>query len=776
MNDSLKQLKSIVATRTRRLVLWMGAGLSAPAGLPTWSALQRRLESKLEEKYRVLGVNTPQRESRLRAIRQELNPWIAFQRLQTELGITTYRETIRDAFSKSVSVPLPEAYRHSWSLRPSGVINLNLDKLATRAFAESGLSGLIEFKGKDIGGHAYTLNSPRPFLCNVHGVADDVDSWIFTHDSLKTLSEMQAYTTYIASLLTSTTVLFLGISADDVAVGGHLERLEKYGLRTNPHFWITDRHDPAGDTWAERSNVRVIRYKPSSVEHPELQALLAELASYVQPDEAPSPPVALSLCLSATDIDPPSVIVRKDPEQIRSELNAYASSIIGSTPEESAKYEEFSKTYDRAIHAAWYTSTDRGENLFLGYELVEEIARGAFGIVFRAVDSEGKQYAIKLLHAEIRKNRELLDAFRRGVRSLGILEQHLVPGVVRYVGASEIPATLIMDWVDGPNLNDVVRSGGLNEWSAILDIAFQLTSVIADAHALTERVLHRDIRPPNMIVSGYWEGGGLALTVLDFDLSWHRGSVEKSVIFGSQLSGYLAPEQVQRKAGVSTQHASVDSYGIGMTIFYMVSGRDPFPGEHAHGNWRETVRSAVRRPIGNAWKSLPQRISRLIEFSTKEEQKSRWDVIQLRSEISMLRQSHVDPTAVQSAEMIAEELAARCPLISTYDWNFENFSVSKDFGTGLFLELKGNESSQDVELKIRRLASEANNRARLGDSITRARDGVRDVLREAGWEVDAAVGRGSLEIKANVPARDVLLKFSHYADSLRKAIERTQFQ
>src|SRR5690606_28979831 len=113
----------------------------------------------------------------------------------------------------------------------------------------------------------------------------------------------------------------------------------------------------------------------------------------------------------------------------------------------------------------------------------------------------------------------------------------------------------------------LVESGTLTDWAAILEISYQLTAIIADAHALPERVLHRDIRPPNMIVTGYWEGEALELCVLDFDLSWHRGSVEKSVIFGSQLSGYLAPEQIQRKPGVSTQHASVDSYGIGMTIF-----------------------------------------------------------------------------------------------------------------------------------------------------------------------------------------------------------------
>lgn len=774
--EALEQLKSIVATRTRRLVLWMGAGLSQPAGLPTWQSLQRRLETRLEDKLRDLDVNPQARDAKLRSIKQELNPWIAFQRLQTELGITTYRETIRDVFAKSVSVEVPAVYRDAWALRPAGVINLNLDRLATRAFAEAGLLGLIEFKGRDIAGHAYTLNTARPFVCNLHGVFEDVDSWIFTYDSLKTLSEDGSYQAYVTSLLTSTTVLFLGISADDVAVGGHLERIDKLGLRTSPHFWITDRRDSQTDSWAEKNNVRVIRYKPSSLEHPELQALLAELAGYVPPDETPSPPVALSLGFRANKIDPPNVIVRKDPEQIRSELNAYASMLLESNSEDSEKrYEDFSRNYDRAIHAAWYTSTEPGENAFLGYELVEEVARGAFGLVFRATGPDGKEYAIKLLHAEIRKNKELLNAFRRGVRSLGILDKNSVPGVVKYVDASEIPATLIMEWVDGANLNEIVSSGTLNDWSQIIEIAYQLAVIVADAHALPERVLHRDIRPPNVIVSGYWEGDELKLTVLDFDLSWHRGSIEKSVIFGSQLSGYLAPEQVVRKPGVSTQHAAVDCYGIGMTLFYMVSGRDPRPGEHAHRTWRETLDAAVRRPTGHSWRSLPQRVARLIDFATREEQRSRWDVIQLRSELSMLRLAELDPGAIHSAEMIAEELAARCALTSGYKWNFENFSVSKDFGTGLVVELRGDESSQDVELKIRRVAGEADNRGKLGDSINRARDNVREALKQAGWSVSATAGRGSLEVDATIAASEVIKDFSIYVESLRKAIERSNF-
>jgi eukaryotic-like serine/threonine-protein kinase len=562
-----------------------------------------------------------------------------------------------------------------------------------------------------------------------------------------------------------------------VAVGGHLERLVSLGIQPQTHYWITDRRDAATDTWAERNNIRIIRYKPSSTEHPELIELLDELASYVQPEEEPSPPVALELDFGNEPIAPPNMLVTLPAERIRSDLNRYASRLLKDGDENAyLSYEKFSKEYDRAIHAAWYTSTDSGENDFLGYKLKEEIARGAFGIVFRAVNGSGDEFAIKVLHAEIRKKAELLNAFRRGVRSMRILGEKNVDGMVRYHAASEIPATLIMDWVEGPNLNQVVESGTLDDWERILDIGRQLAEIIASAHALPERVLHRDIRPPNMIISGYWDGEEpLKVKVLDFDLSWHRGSVEKSVIFGSQLSGYLAPEQVQRRVGVSTQHASVDSYGLGMTLFYMVAARNPVPGEHAHSSWRDTLDAVSRRPRGTEWKSLARRVARLIYFATQERQEKRWDVVQIRSELRRLYEAHSSARDVHSAELLAEEIAARCALLKDYVWNDEKFSVEHNFGTGLSVSLRGDESSQEVNLVLTRIATEATDRNRLGDSICRARDLVRSALTNAGWGVYADVGQGMLTVRASISCSEIAGKLDQTVDSVRRAIERTTF-
>lgn len=773
--EPFEKLRSIVATRTRRIVIWCGAGLSVPAGLPTWTLLQRRLEAQLAQKLATLDLAEAQREVKLKAIRQETNPWVAFQRLHAELGATSFREGVREAFVRAATVEVPKAYNAMWKLGPAGVINLNIDRLATKAFVESQGSGLIEFKGKEIGPYAYALNSPRPFLCNLHGIEEDYESWIFTIQSLKGLADGAAYGQFINAVFASSTVLFLGITADDVAVGGHLERLSEFGIQTQAHYWITDRRDAATDAWAERNNILAIRYQPSSSQHPELEKMLLELASYVQPEDEPSPPVSLNIDLGDVHLESPGELIAKSPEHIREVLNSRAAQLLKSADEDSFdRYEQFSKQYDRAIHAAWYTSTESGENEFLGYKLVEEVARGAFGIVFRAIGRHGEEVAIKLLHAEIRKNRELLHAFRRGVRSMRILEDRGVAGVVKYLAASEIPATLIMEWMDGPNLVQAVQSGGFNEWDQILDVALQLVEVIAAGHALPERVLHRDIRPSNMIIQGYWEAEPLSVKVLDFDLSWHRGSVEKSVIFGSALSGYLAPEQLVQRPGVSTQHAAVDSYGLGMTFFFMISGRNPGPNEHAGAAWSETLQLVAQKPRGESWRSLPRRMARLIDFATQDRQERRWDVLQIKSEVARLRLANTDPYSARSAELWAEELACRAGL-QPYQWDDRNFSVVKNFQTGLEIVLRGDENGQEVVLEMTRVATESENRSKLRDAIGRARENVVAALKSGGWDVGTDVGRGLLKVRAHVKTVRLAEKPEAFIAALRKAQDRMVF-
>ena len=162
-----------------------------------------------------------------------------------------------------------------------------------------------------------------------------------------------------------------------------------------------------------------------------------------------------------------------------------------------------------------------------------------------------------------------------------------VAGMVAYQEASEIPAFVVMDWVDGPTLSAAREARQIDDWGSILKIGCQMTDIIRHAHAIPERVLHRDIRPANIMLKGFYgRPDEWRVVVLDFDLSWHQGALEQSVIHGA-VAGYLAPEQIQAIPGASTRHAAVDSFGVGMTLYFMIAGTDPLPAQHLHRDWEK---------------------------------------------------------------------------------------------------------------------------------------------------------------------------------------------
>ena len=244
-------------------------------------------------------------------------------------------------------------------------------------------------------------------------------------------------------------------------------------------------------------------------------------------------------------------------------MNAHAQQILESGTEKAyEEFDRFCQKYDPAIYRAWYTSDKPGQNDLLGYRLIKKEAKGAFGSVYRAESAERSGLAVKVLHEDVRENPNILQSFRRGVHSMRILSEAGVNGMVPYIDASEIPAFVVMDWIDGPNLKEAVESGFLAEWSEILEASHSIIDIVRRAHRLPQRVLHRDIRPQNIMLKDYYQDPNPGrIVVLDFDLSWHMGAEEKSVIHGSTSTGYLAPEQIQRRVGVSTRHASVDSFG-----------------------------------------------------------------------------------------------------------------------------------------------------------------------------------------------------------------------
>ena len=771
-------LRDIVAERTDGIVFWAGSGLSAEAGLPTWSELRSELVATLDD--RILQLAEPETKD-LRELSQSVssqeNNWLAFELLRQGLGTTTWRTQVREVLSRSASVDSPLTYQRMWELKPHGILTLNLDRLAARAYMEVQQGhALTAFVGTRINDYTHILRNPYPFLCNLHGDLDDASSWILTQSDLRRHKKAPSYRNFITSCLSTKTLVFIGISADDMAVGGFVEHLSSLGIDFGAHYWVTSRRDFETDQWAEEQGIRLIRYDAPDGDHSEVLDMLNDLIGFVSADDPadPTPVSPLGLSPSNTPLPPEADLLGQDADHIRKTLNEEASRILNKVPSNAIEeYNRFSQTYDQAIYRAWYTNTDPRNNTLLGYILDKEVASGAFGRVYRATDTGGNDVAVKVLHEEIRRNTDLLQAFRRGVRSMRILGERDVKGMVPYRNAFEIPAFVVMDWIDGPNLADAVASRQILDWESVLGIGSAMADIIRSSHVLPERVLHRDIRPSNVMLRGFYtEPLNWNVVVLDFDLSWHRGALARSVIHGSAMLGYLAPEQIQNISGVSTRHASVDSFGLGMVLFFMMSERDPIPDEHRHRNWDDTLHQAANSRPCSQWRSTPRRFARLIQSATRDRQSERWDMTQIQSELQRLHKAVLHPTSVRSVELVAEEVAARCEFSSDYQWDSNTLAAVKETPSGVRVELVGDESQRSVLANLNSGSSGVQSRSSLGKWIDPAMISARDILESFGWRIeDARSEYARISISASLPVEHVLDEMDGTVNSLNRALE-----
>jgi serine/threonine protein kinase len=678
----------------------------------------------------------------MHSIQGQPNPWVAFYILQRDLGATTYRETIRESLSPATTAVIPEAYLKLWRLRVAGMITLNLDAFPARAY-NSVHPGkpIVTFTGDRVATHTHVLRNPSvPFLCHLHGQDSDTSTWVFTHAELSSLMKSEAYKMFISSVLTNSTVLFVGLSADDFAVGSHLKQLIDNKVDFGCHYWVTHRNDRSTDRWAEAMSVRTIFYHVHGNDHSEFGEMLDALAAYVPDDDDSTsyPPALLGSSLTPVPTLPPPDEVRKlSPDEIRTVLNQRALDIL--RPENSNRDPEFAKfvrDYGYAIHNAWYVSTNEGENSLVGYKLLERRNKGAFGQIFKAEDAEGAPVAIKLLKDEIRNDPLLLHSFRRGVQAMRILSEHNVGGMVAYKQTSEIPAFVAMDWIDGYDLRQAVEMKLLDSWEAVVEVALRIASILKAAHSLPERVLHRDLRPANIMLKRERIKRPWDVFLLDFDLSWYLGSIEQSVVHGSDAFGYLAPEQIRQRDGASSRHPAVDSYGLGMTLFFMISGTNPYPNQHLYETWEHDVKTAASKRKRATWLSMANRFARLILNMTHDRQSLRWDLAQIVLELERMRDAVSRPGRVRFADMLAEEVAARSLGMSGYEWDDDSQAAVLAMGqTGIAMELAGDDSRHRVELRVAKIRTDHEDRWKSGRRMNEAGQNIEATLRSGGWHL-----------------------------------------
>lgn len=218
------------------------------------------------------------------------------------------------------------------------------------------------------------------------------------------------------------------------------------------------------------------------------------------------------------------------------------------------------------------SATEETPEHFGKYKVVGELGRGAMGVVYKGQDDVlPRHVAIKVISSVRRmgeKQNENLNRFQREARAIATLNH---PGIVIIYEAGEWEnnSFIAMEFLDGPSLDGLLRKHRL-PWRAVRAWGLQLMEALAYAHS--KGVIHRDVKPANVMVVE--EGRRVKLT--DFGLALQQDS---TLTVEGQILGtpyYMAPELIDGKRG----DAASDQFALGVVLYEMLSRRRPFEGDN----------------------------------------------------------------------------------------------------------------------------------------------------------------------------------------------------
>ncbi|MGK5741293.1 protein kinase domain-containing protein [Micromonospora sp. URMC 103] len=210
------------------------------------------------------------------------------------------------------------------------------------------------------------------------------------------------------------------------------------------------------------------------------------------------------------------------------------------------------------------------------YRLVEMIASGGMGDVWRAVDETlDRCVAVKMLHPRLVADAGFGERFRREARAMAALRHPGVAQVYDY-GEMSLPegqvlAYIVMECVQGQSLSERIAEVGRLDTAEAMSIAAQTARALQAAH--DAGVVHRDVKPHNLVI----EPDGHVVLV-DFGVAVTQDAVGLTAanqVVGTAL--YMAPEQVSRNETTP----AIDIYALGAVVYHCLAGRPPYQGDNA---------------------------------------------------------------------------------------------------------------------------------------------------------------------------------------------------
>jgi len=277
-----------------------------------------------------------------------------------------------------------------------------------------------------------------------------------------------------------------------------------------------------------------------------------------------------------------------------------------------------------------------GRKVLNRYKIIEKIGGGGMSVVWKAYDLVlDRNVALKVLRPEMSEDEEFIRRFRREAQSVASLSH---PNIVNIydVGEDQGLYFIVMELIEGETLRDKLKREGALDPAEALEIASQICEALSHAHA--RRIIHRDIKPQNILImkNGH-------VKVADFGIARALGAISttsRDLVVGS--APYLSPEQA--KNGLVSNRS--DIYSLGVVLFEMLTGKQPFAGDSPVAVALQHVQ-AEAPPIREIKPSLPEAVANLVAKALRKNPEERFSSVdEMRQEMrSILAEGLADASS-----------------------------------------------------------------------------------------------------------------------------------
>ena len=255
------------------------------------------------------------------------------------------------------------------------------------------------------------------------------------------------------------------------------------------------------------------------------------------------------------------------------------------------------------------------------YEIKRELGRGGMGVVYLAHNTlMGRDEVLKVMGRQIMERPGVLDRFLREIRAVAKLRH---PNIVTAYHATRLGESIVfaMEYVEGLDLSKLVKAKGPLPVGYACNFVYQ--AALGLQHAHEEGLVHRDIKPGNLMLSR--KGGQATVKVLDFGLAkaTREEKVDSALTSEGQALGtpdFIAPEQILDAPNADIR---ADIYSLGGTLYYLLTGRPPFQANSLYDIYQAHI-SRDADPLNFVRPEVPAELAALVAKMMAKEPERRF--------------------------------------------------------------------------------------------------------------------------------------------------------